>query len=206
MTKANSLLKKAQLFEKLAVHGSRRAYLRSLAFDQEAFDAALSATKKYLADAKNVLGGEASIVPEPSDVDQISSQIDRMSKLLSVLPDGDKKNRATSDLLGARTSLKKTKELAPQLPTEPTQEDDTEGTQMMPAEEIKGKSYGYPSVPKDIQQAIGLAGAQVDGILGPETRRRLDVTKLYYKLPSNTPDVELYKKIRGDQITKNTPF
>lgn len=204
MTNVNSLLKKVELFERLAVYGGRRAFLKSLAFDQEAFNAALDITKKYLSDAKNIVGGEAAIMPEPTDVDQIANQIERVTKLISSLTDQDKKNRANSNLLGARTSLKRIKELAPELPPEldsPAQEDQDEEL-VMPSANIKS----YPPVPKDIQQALGLEGAQVDGLLGPETRRRLDATKLYYKLPSNTPDSEVYKKIRGSQIGQELPF
>lgn len=197
MTNARSLLKKAELFEKLAVYGSRKSFLRSIAFDLEAFNAALSIAKKYLADAKAIVGGEAAIIPEPADVDQIASQIERVTKLVGFLTDNDKKNRATSNLLGARTSLKRTKELAPQLPPEPAPLSDEEQggeTVNMPAEKVTG----YPPIPKDIQMALGLTGNQVDGKLGPETRRRLNVSKLYYKMPYTAPDSEVFKKIRED--------
>lgn len=204
MTDAKSLLKKAELFERLAIYGGRRAFLKSLAFDMEEFDAAWSITKNYLAEAKKSVGGEAASIPEPGDVEQMANQIERVTKLLGAVTDQSQKNRATSDLLAVRTSLKKTKELAPQLPNVPSESEDEPGTMTMPADQIKGKSY--QAVPKDIQQALGLTGTQVDGILGPETRRRLDVTKLYYKLPPNTHDSELYKKMRGDQLIKDTPF
>lgn len=194
MTNANSLLKKAELFERLAVYGGRRAFLRSLAFDNEAFNAALSIAKKYLADAKNIVGGEAAIIPEPTDVDQIASQIERVTGLAEALTDRDAKNRATSNLLGARTSLKRTKELAPTLPPEPVQEDQGDEEVVMP----QAKITGYPPVPKDIQRAIGIPEEQVDGKLGPDTRRRLNVTKLYYKMPSSTPDSVLFQKIREE--------
>lgn len=205
MTNAKSLLKKAELFERLAIYGGRRAFLKSIAFDSEAFNAILEKTKGYLANAKRLIGGEAGSIPEPTDVDQIASQITRLNVLVNAMTDGLQKNQANSDLLTAKTFLKKTKELAPELPQEPEIESEDQGGEMiMPESQIKGKSY--QSVPKDIQQALGLTGMQVDGILGPETRRRLNLQKLYYKLPATTPDSEVYKRIRGEQIKTETPF
>jgi hypothetical protein len=195
MTNANSLLKKAELFERLAVYGGRRAFLRSFAFDLDAFNAALSIAKKYLADAKNIVGGEAASIPEPTDVDQIASQIDRVMKLADVLTNRDAKNRAVSNLLGARTSLKRTKELAPQLPPEPAAPAQEGSEEVVLPQDTIHPTKRYPSVPKDVQQKLGLTGKQVDGILGPETRRRLDAAKLYLKLNPKTPDSEVFKKI-----------
>jgi hypothetical protein len=150
MSKVDELLKKVELFEKLAVYGDRKSFLQALAqspldesFNQKAFEDAADKALEY--------------EPTPAYV--------------------------------------------PRLPNVPT-----ENVVNLPEVNISGKAPAqYPSVPKDIQQSLGFEGAQVDGVLGPETRRRLDAQKLYFKLPAGTPDAELFKKIRGQNITREVP-
>lgn len=148
MSKVNALLKKAELFEKLAVYGDRKSFLKALA-DEE------SDNKAFIDSADRAYEKALEYSQPPVKI--------------------------------------------PGLPTE--------NVVNLPEVNISGQRPAqYPSVPKDIQQSLGFEGAQVDGVLGPETRRRLDAQRLYFKLPAGTPDAELFKRIRGQNITREVPF
>lgn len=146
MKKLEFLVKKVEMFEKLAVYGDRKSFLQALSQD-------------------------AGISKEPN---------------YSAVPTDSSSTESNSTPWGQHNLLVDQKKNAPSKPNMPPV-----------AKEVQSK----------LNELLVAAGKifplDVDGLLGPRTRKALDVFKREYNLPSTVSDQELFKKVLESKPKSN---
>lgn len=213
MTNTKSLLKKTELFERLAIYGGTRAFMRT-AQDTNAFNN----VKKYLEIAKNHLRDDlfalvgptwvkwyasvrSGLVKAPQTVAEAESQISTLKQIQSAF--FSKKNEDLSGKLenavntlrayvgGATTELQKVKDFEAGLMNTPE-----------PEEKLTFERQWHGKVPTtinpSIQQALNeLLGTKLktDGTLGPQTATALQIYKDQYDNMKHIFDPSLHQDI-----------
>lgn len=198
MSKVQSLIKKAAVFEKLATHGSRKEFLQSLAQDSD-----IKATARSLVSQVQAIMNRANVTDEKinsglgnvslfgkTDPDSLRQAADAARSLMSKISplayaDAAKDQNALMGLAARLNSLAKSQET----------KSDEEGMQY--TEFGPGGNTGdtktdvikaYPPIATADQEAVfrfvtvnglGLPG-KVDGKLGKETRQALEAIKNYF--------------------------
>lgn len=126
MTKANTLLKKASLYEKLALYGRRQDFLKVIAQDNILPQEAISATKSAIDIINRVINGSAPLdlytkmpyaLSETSDLDTVQGTYNNVFTILKQLyktsPDEAKRvaaNKLLSDLSNASNFITKARQ------------------------------------------------------------------------------------------------
>lgn len=218
MNKAKALLKKVGLFEKLAIYGDRKSFLKAIA---QVPQLDVSETAAYLNYLQRLSGLPVTHI-DSTNVDSVLSQLRHNDA-----KDPSKKSLFDTNLQLAENALAKahaniTANLAGHIPPEENVIDidnqpyapgdyarpgDTGDSGMSASEYDKAKrEYAGKvpmSVPRDIQEKLGLSGAQLTGVMDKETKRRLDAFKLYHKLPASTQLNQVFSKIRSQSNSED---
>ena len=213
MNKGKALLKKAGLFEKLAIYGDRRSFLKAIA---QVPQLDVSETAAYLNYLQRLSGSPETPI-DSKNVDSVLAQLKNNDA-----KDPSKKTLFDTNLQLAERALDKARSsmganlsahISPEdnvidldkesyAPWEHMNPGDTGDSGMSASEYDKAKrEYAAKmpmSVPRDIQEKLGLSGSQLTGIMDSETKRRLDAFKLYHKLPSSLLLNQLFSKIRTE--------
>ncbi len=215
MNKAKALLKKVGLFEKLAIYGDRKSFLKAIA---QIPPLNIDKTSKYLYALQQLAG----ITLDPVTPSNVESLLNQLS--LSDAKDPSKKALFDTYLKSAKLALdeakaNRTSNLAEHIPPEENVIDidkepyapgeyaapgDTGDSGMSASEydkmkrEYWNKTPQQVKVPVDVQEKLGLSGMQLTGVMDKETKRRLDAFKLYHKLPASMPLNQLFSKIRTE--------
>jgi hypothetical protein len=159
MSKTQSLVKKAAVFEKLAKYGSRKDFLHSLAdsvSDQQAafqkakelFNKALSNAKKYSNDTNPEVRSAFSALPvtSPKDAVELSAAADKFSLFSQKLYEQGKKENNNQKMIAANTIGYAARDINSQVdvmkgawPEPPAMEDEPEDSDFAPG----GRAEGY---------------------------------------------------------------
>lgn len=214
MTNTKSLLKKAELFEKLAVYGGRRAF-HSIAQDANAFNNA----QKYLSLAKDAirdelfnmvgpqwskwyLAAKEGLRKAPTDVTSLQEQLNVLSKIQSAFH--SKKNEDVSGRLdnaatalgryvgAANNELQKVQDFEKSL-VETTSEEASPETTSSPWAGKVSKMID-PKVQQSLNELLGLK-LSTDGSMGPQTATALQMYKNKYKNTKHIYDPSLYQDV-----------
>ena len=194
MKKYSSLVKKIEVFEKLATFGSRRAYLQSLADDKEAAKALVNqvraiANKAEISD-ESILNGLGNVSlfgkTDPASLRGAAQSASSLMLKISPLayPEAAKDQNTLMGIAARLNAMAKAQE--DEAEPKPEVMDFGVGGNMVVTKPDVIK--GYPPIDKADQEAvfdfvvaerIGLPGA-VDGKLGKETRQALEAIKNYF--------------------------
>ena len=184
MKKLDSILKKAAFFEKLAVYGNRKSFLRSLA-------QAGGLSEDIKAKLNNLLKDLSKAVPSSTLL---------QTELTGFLT-GNKTDMAELSLLVEQAAL-----AFPRQPQYAMQSENAlklssmlNQVMVMPADKITG----YLPIPKLVQEHLSEIvstngwGIPVtaDGRIGKETRKAIDQFKNERRIPMNTPDSKVFEEI-----------
>jgi peptidoglycan hydrolase-like protein with peptidoglycan-binding domain len=198
MSKADTLLKRAGFYEKMALYSDRKTFLQAVAQAAPASDPNRQLINKALQLLQQSGADEATTAPLVSaitfnkvDVPAIRKSIQTaiLTGKLSPLSHGPE----IQELKNISSQLKTESELAMAGPA------DMEFIPDPKADQIKARAY--PPVPVDVQNALNKlmgAGLKPDGQLGPQTRKALDAFRGQYNVPGNFSDQEVF------QVIKNT--
>jgi hypothetical protein len=193
MSKADTLLKRATFFERMALYSDRKAFLRALAQDGQ-WPADKGLPPDIAQGLNSLMKDLAATKPESSaalqnqladfyqgtnkDMGQLAQAIRNAANTIP----GDH----TTQVQNALALAAKVDQLVASQQPQQQQEDAAGGTMVMPAAHIKG----FAPISKTDQEAVfnfvGRQG-QIDGQLGPETRKALNEIKAYFaqKNPQN---------------------
>ncbi len=200
MKKLDALLKKVEVFEKLAVYGDRAEFLKRIA--QEAVDPKVMSIIQQMDSIVRGAGITDEAITAPLGNATLFKKVD-----LDAI--GNAVRKAMSDPnMTTITNANKVKQLmdlmsqlriAHRTPTEAEQAMQGAPTYEFKADPIKDRIVAYPPIDKDQQEALGrvvmIKGLTFvdpkkmsDGKLGPETRKALDAFKKYLteKAPGKT--------------------
>lgn len=177
MSKADTLLKKATFFERMALYSDRKSYLQALA--QENPPALDKNTRDLLFEAQNILqnaGLDASAIGNVlvfNKMDQFGAALKSMRDALML-----------GKLSPLSDEYKRLQTISTQVKAPPTE---TEQAMAGPADITfkPDRITGFPPIDRASQKAVfdfATKGVgKVDGALGPETRAALDKIKDYFK-------------------------
>lgn len=199
--KVDLLLQKANTYEKMALFGSRKNYLSAMA---QAAGAQLSSTEKQ--QLEGVMNNLSANRPNATDlVNRLMSHLNSPTVDLNTLS-GDLGQAANAIPGDKSTEVQQALNLKGTIDQklqsqQPASQEGEGGTIQMPADKITG----YAPVPKDVQEKLSemmsIRGDyipfKVDGKLGPETKKALDIYQQKYNRGSKLPPgEELYNAIR----------
>jgi hypothetical protein len=215
MSKFESLLKKIEVFEKLAIHGDRKSFLKSLAQAPGLNPKAKAIVEQMLAIVNGKITDEAITAPlrniyfNKLDVRAIEKACQQALLDPSLLPDEKLKLQDLSRRLGYIGATDATSpEAAPAVSYDP------EAGMSFEADKLTAKKPAnvYAAIPKNIQSKIneiitspmygsrftGMfpGGIAVDGMLGPQTRKAIDAIKAKMNLTGKN-DSELFQQINS---------
>lgn len=236
MTDIKSLLKKAELFERLAIYGGRKAFLNSIAqtiSSGEQFDEA----RKFLQLAKDTIKGDmlsqlgnrvvtlfAGLKSAPSDIASLKSQLATLNDIrrsLYAQSGGDQYNEPAARVaLEMGRYLSKAQEIVSEIMSSPSNQEDYSGMLAnMQRSDVKSDSYTgkpsdriNPSTQLALNQLFPELKLKADGFLGPQTGQALQLYKNQYKNTKNTYDPSLHQDVinsakdKKSGLIRNTPF
>lgn len=204
MKKFDSLVKKVELFEKLAKHGDRSSFLKSFAQGAPAPDAKalVNQIKAIMNRAKvndenlNNMMGNVSMFGK-SDPDSLSQAAQAAKKLMTMIsplayPDAAKDQNALRDIASKLVSL---------APADHSEHDisthDNVGGGL-----VNKTPHGFTPINEKVQQAISKAVVSegvglpldIDGNLGTETRKAITRFKKYVMKNEQASDQEAFQK------------
>jgi hypothetical protein len=207
MKKYSSLVKKIELFEKLAKHGSRRAFLHSIASDDA--KALVNQVRAIMGKAdisdEGILNGLGNVSlfgkTDPASLRQAAKAASALMLKISPLAyaDGAKDQNTLMGIASRLNAMAKAQEDA----------SDQEGAQemnFMPGGNMgatkQDQIIGYPSIDPKVQEAIekivviegqGLP-MKIDGKIGPETRGAINRFKKYILRDEKMSDKDAFSK------------
>lgn len=203
MKKYSSLVKKIELFEKLAKHGSRRAFLHSIASDDaKALVAQVRAImgKANISD-ETILNGLGNVSlfgkTDPTSLRQAAQAASSLMLKISPLAyaDGAKDQNTLMGIAARLNAMAKAQEDG-----EPEVMDFGVGGNMGTKKE--DRVVGYPPIDTKVQEAIerivviegqGLP-MKIDGRIGPETRGAINRFKKYILKDEKMSDKDAFAK------------
>jgi hypothetical protein len=209
MKKYSSLVKKIELFEKLAKHGSRRSFLQSLAQDAAAAKDLVNQVRAIMGranvsdeDIQNGLGNVSLFgKTDPTSLRQAAKAASSLMLKISPLAyaDGAKDQNALMGIAAKLNAMAKAQE-------DSADQKDTEVMDFTPGGNMGAgktdKITGYPPIDKAVQSAIEritvIEGAglpiRIDGQIGPETRSAINRFKKYVMKNEKASDKEAFSK------------
>lgn len=210
MTRYVSILKKAELFEKLAIYGDRRSFLKAIgaqlvALPQNVKDGLdvlikdLSATKPSSVTLQNKLMDM--LGAGPVNVDELFNLVQSAANEIP----GDHTTQVQNALNLSRTIQQLN------APATTNSEEQT-----FPPDTIKSKpSHSYSAIPKETQDQLNkllvpagnIMPLALDGQLGPQTAKAIEIFKSKYNVPATIRSIkEVYLKENNPEIETKTPF
>lgn len=218
MTDVKSLLEKMELFERLAVYGGTRAFIKSLAQTSE-FERNFGEARRSVQNAKDAVRGKLlrqlgprwvqifySIMDAPNDVNSLQKQVSYLDAIRDALykqGEGDTSNSSTIVALNISNNLKKAKELISSL----QESSDFEGSLLRTtvedtsSDEVKSEKWQGPMsdyVDPNTQLALNeLFNLKLkpDGVLGPLTVNALKLFKNQFNNIKNERDPHLHQDV-----------
>ena len=202
MTKADTLLKKAVFFEKMALYSDRKSFLTALA---QSAPNNFNAIEPLFLEAFRLIGeagGDNSALQSAWQFKQnpsaLAAAIDQATSKITSVQNADavSKLRAISNQIKNLSGNKPTTMTLPETVIE-----GTPPAMTLPETVITG----FPPIPKDVQKMLSDISVSegfgsplnIDGEIGRETRRALNGFKTKFNIPSNYSNKDVFEIIKN---------
>jgi len=236
MTDTKSLLKKAEVFERLAIYGSRRAFLNSIAQNSDMPNQQFSNARKYLQMAKdtvrddvlsqlngNISSAFSSVQSAPSDIPALEKQFNTLNSIRNAIY-----RKSKDDISGTSNQVALTmgkylglvSDLLKSLKESNLEENllNSSVQPEPPTEDVKsdawlGKTPSKidPKVQSSLNELLGIK-LKTDGWIGAQTAAALQMYKNKYNNTKHVFDPSLYQDVinsandKKSGLIRNTPF
>lgn len=216
MKKIDSLLKKAELYEKLAIYSDRKLFLKSLAQARALNNDMRSRLSSLIADLYALTGNRTKNLQDnlqsfydgtKTDWLDLSQTIREAAALIPTSTNGPQHDRAL-ELAQMVQNLTPATEAGPDL-VGGSSRDYSSSPQSNINDYSKPATQTYNPIPKDVQKMLSEISTakgwglplKIDGTIGPDTQRALNSFKLENNLTTAT-NPELFENIKQNYKTE----
>lgn len=229
MKKYDSLLKRVEQFERLAVYGDRTTFLQAIAADTYGFIPRNLLTP----DLKSKINGLIStlsahnqnpLANKLTDFLRVRSSLDTALDTVDANALADVISQASSALPGDMNEPSKVsalelsqtvRQLVPQRKLTTWEDMKTKPDPVIELDS-PAATKGYASIPKETQDQLNqillpyekiAVPLKVDGVLGPATQKALDAFKQTYSKPATPAAIkEIYLQVKHPELVTKAPF
>lgn len=208
MSKNDTLLKKAEFFEKLALYSDRTAFLQAIAQSPSDLKSQLNSIVNDLS-ALNI--NDPKIMNPLLDATQSATPVNKFT-LLYPLSQAAAKIPRTPEHVAQLQRIQSLLNLLKGNSSETASTEETFPEMVMPADRIKA----YPPIAPEVQNMLNEilfpyekipVPLKMDGQLGPDTRKAMEVFTQTYGLPATPKNIrQTYWKVVHPGVEPNNPF